>query len=92
MWSYRQRTDFDKGEPRIEKEMFGRGLGWERGRKGEFQIGDARVTHIDWLKNHHLALETFQYSAVNEGMGIVFLEFTQACVLLCIKFEPHRSY
>ena len=60
MWSYRQRTDFDKDEPRKEKEMFGWGLGWEGGRKGEFQISNAHVTHIDWLKIHHLALETFE--------------------------------
>ena len=47
MWSYRQRNDFDTDEPMIEKEMFERRLGWEGGRKGEFQIGDAHVMHID---------------------------------------------
>ena len=40
--------------------MFERRLGCEGGRKGEFQIGNAHVTHINCLKICHLAWETFE--------------------------------
>ena len=60
MWSYDNELILIKDKPRREKEIFGRGLGREGGREGEFQIGDAHVTHIGWLKIRHLALETFK--------------------------------